>query len=214
MKPILVRHGIRQKRTRPGWIHDYKVLTYRQFGPSAVHVDTEKYQAGANPIWNHLKVNPEQSRSMLVEYYGVVNAFPGCDKADAVAHSNGCNVTIGGIQLAAEQGQKFGTVILIGGAIHSDIEKSGVLQLVESGAVEKFIAYVSPDDRVIRRLEDIPYFYGSLGSKGFHHKGKLLTHHPRIKNRFFRGFRHSEYFTPENISNTTNKINSDIGLIQ
>lgn len=212
MIPILVRHGIRTKRTRSGWIHDYKTLTYREYGAAAVHVDTEKYSAGINPIWNHLKVNPEQARSMLVEYFSVVNSFPNCAKANVVAHSNGTNVTLEFLKLAGEAGQKFNTVVLVGAAIHSDVEKSGVAQLIHDGVVEKFVAYVSRDDKVIRRLEDVPFFYGSLGSKGFQTDGRLITTNKRIITRDFSGYGHSDYFTPENIKATTDLINSDFGL--
>jgi len=212
MIPILVRHGIRQKRTRSSWIHDYKVRTYREFGPAAVHVDTEKYRAGLNFLDNHIRVNPTQARSMLVEYFSVVNSFPGHKPAHCVSHSNGTNVTIEFLKLAAAQGQRFGTVILIGSAIHSDVDKSGVAELVQSGVVEMFYAYVSPEDKVIRRLENFPGFYGSLGSKGFHRDGKLYLADPRIRTRTFTGYGHNDYFSRSRVATTIDWINSDLGI--
>lgn len=210
MTPILVRHGIRTKRTRAAWIHEYKEITYRRYG-SAVHIDTEKYKAGVNSIWNHLVVNPMQARSMLVEYETIINAFPGADKACAVAHSNGTNVTMSFLRLAEKQSYKFGTIVLIGSAIHSDIERSGVLELVQNGTVEKFVCYVSSNDRVVRCLESIPFFYGSLGAKGFQQNGQAVSH-PRIITRTFENFGHGTYFTRENIVDTTAQINADFGL--
>lgn len=211
MTPILVRHGIKTKRTRSSWIHDYKALTYRKYGPCDINIDTEKYKAGINFLDNHLRINPAQARSMLVEYRGVSQSFPSHKKACIVAHSNGTNVTLGFLKLAEANGLQFGTVVLIGAAIHSDIEKSGVLSLLRCGTVEKFVAYVSPDDRVIRKLENFPGFYGSLGSKGFHYQGSSISTSSLVT-REFTGYAHSEYFTHENIINTTKQINKDFGL--
>jgi len=98
-------------------------------------------------------------------------------------------------------------------AVESDVEKSGLADLIGGGHLGRAVAYSSPDDGVIRReLEWIPGFYGSLGSKGFHRDGKstglrIEGYQPigdgsewgaekfRYITRWFPGFGHGDYFS-------------------
>ena len=210
MQSVFIIHGIRTKATRRIWIQMLRIWLYIKYG-MALYIITEKYKAGPFSVRNHLSVNPYQAASLFEECEIALEMFGEGVGLNFVSHSNGTNVTLGALKLLAEQGIPVRNVVLIGSAINSDVERSGILELVNSGAVQKVTCFVSEKDRVVGWLEKIPFFYGSLGAKGFRKNGNPFETN-RIRTIRFEKYGHSDYFESENIDNTFELIDRELDL--
>lgn len=224
---ILLIHGIRTKRTSASWPKHFS-----GYVSGLVDVITEAvyYEAAPLPIWNTLVKNPRLAKDLesrvvtrlLYDHHPL--------KVSIVAHSNGGCVAPLLMRRLAASGIRTETVILTGAANDSDVESSGLEELVADGMLRRAIAYSSPDDGVTRPwLEWIPGFYGALGSRGFHRAGKPTglrvegyqpltaggewgaTKH-RFVTRWFPAYGHGEYYDANVRRRTFNCILEDLGL--
>lgn len=223
---IILIHGIRTKRTSASWPKHFAGAVA---GLPGVSTEAIYYPAGPFPIWNNLVKNPRLAKD-LVSRVETRLLYDAGTKVHFVAHSNGGPIAVLAIQRLAALGIRTETAILTGAANDSDVESSGLADLVGSGWLRRAFAYCSPDDAVTRPwLEWIPGFYGALGSLGFRRDGKATglqiqryqsrcqgnewgTRKHRFITRWFPGFTHGEYFDADERRRSFDCIIEDLGL--
>ena len=202
---ILAINGIRTPTRLASWpkrLIPYLESRFRCTG------ETHLYETGPIPPWNLWVKNPRIAATLgnaIEERMEEIGIHP----LHIVAHSNGTNIALSVAKALAARGIRTETMILIGSALHSDVEKNGLDNLVAAGHLRRAVAYCSPDDMIVRRLQSIPGFYGSLGSLGFERAGystglRVAGYQPigsewgadrwRFVTRWFPGYGHSEYF--------------------
>lgn len=208
-----------------------------------VAVETESYRAGAVPPWNILVKNPIYARAYanrIAEFSAAyeVSRFPSTANAELrklyslrfhlLAHSNGTNIAVGAVKRLAKLGIRVETLILVGSAVHSDVERNGLAELIGGDHLRRVIAYCGESDKVIRHLQSFPGFYGSLGTRGFERDGRRtglqvegfqpLTEkdwgHDRHRfiTRTFPGFTHSQWMSPEHREEAFQSFARDMAL--
>lgn len=220
---ILLINGIRTPTTSSSWP--------KRLGPyleSRFRCTTEAhyYETGPIPPWNLWITNPRIARVLgnsIEERMEEIGMHP----LHLVAHSNGTNIALSVANALARREIRVETMVLIGSAMHSDVEKNGLAALVTSGQVRRAVAYCSPDDHVVRRLQEVPGFYGSLGSRGFTRGSEATglrvegydplgdewgTDKWRYVTRWFPGYGHGEYFEGEKRAETFGCIAGDLAL--
>ena len=225
LAPHLVAiHGIRTRITSASWPKRFLPYAEEQLGCTT---EAHYYEAGPIPPWNLWVTNPKVARGLAASIEARMQR--GLRPVHIVAHSNGTNIAVALARRLEKIGIRVHTLIVIGSALHADVEKSGLRELMLSGQVRRAIAYSSPDDRVIRRLEDIPGFYGSLGARGFERWGdsyglRVREYQPiapvgfsiegsqKFVTRWFPDFGHGEYFEPEHETATYTCIVRDLGV--
>lgn len=239
MNHLSLIHGIRTGLTDPNWTqHCQNFLELRM---DQVAIATESYTAGPIPPWNLWVTNPRYARA----YAGRIAAFHAehrLQRAEAelmglrlpplrvhlVAHSNGTNIAVGVVQRLAALEIHVETLILIGSALHSDVDASGLAWLIGANKLRKVIAYCGGRDRVVRSLQSIPGFYGSLGTRGLERDGRatglrVSEYQPltagdwgaerhRFVTRWFPDFTHSEWMDAEHRAETFRCLAGDMGL--
>lgn len=166
------------------------------------------YRTGPIAPWNFWVTNPRIARVLASSIESRMEEI-GIHPLHLVAHSNGTNIALALAAALWARKIRVETMILIGSALHSDVEKSGLARLIAEGGVRRAVAYCSADDMVVRRLQDVPGFYGSLGSRGFERDGQPTglivqgyqplglewgTDKHRYVTRMFTGYGHSDYF--------------------
>lgn len=199
---IIAIHGIRTRLTDPAW--PWRFSGHCQRRGIAAHIETEHYKAGPYPRVNQLFVNPRVAKALATRIM-LRREILGPAPIHIIAHSNGCPVAVNLAKRLAKSEIGVSTLILIGAAIHSDVKKSGLLELGRSGYIDKAVAYWSPDDGIIRPLQSLPGAYGSLGARGFEFGRDRFGYQangyepvpafPFYISRQFPGFGHSEYFS-------------------
>jgi pimeloyl-ACP methyl ester carboxylesterase len=221
---ILLLHGILTRRTSESWPKHFSgyVASLPDVATEAIY-----YEAGPIAWWNTLVRNPRLARDLA----GRVETRHRYEtrRVHLVAHSNGADIAVRAMRRLAEAGIRVETAILTGAAIESDIERSGLAALVGDGHLGRAIAYCSPSDGVVRRLEILPGGYGALGAKGFRRGGKpiglqldgyqTIADLPdwgmdrfRYVTRRFENFGHGEYFDPAERRRCFDAIISDLGI--
>jgi pimeloyl-ACP methyl ester carboxylesterase len=221
---IILINGIRTATDLDSWP--------KRLGPyleSKFRCTTEAHYYRTGPIapWNLWVVNPRIAKVLASSIESRMNEI-GIHPLHIVAHSNGTNIAIALAKELARRGIRVQTMVLIGSALHSDIEKNGLDDLVATGHLRRAVAYCSPDDIVVRRLQSVPGFYGSLGSKGFERAGLPIglrvaafqalgdewgTERWRYVTRWFMSFGHSQYFAEETRPKTFECIARDLQLM-
>jgi pimeloyl-ACP methyl ester carboxylesterase len=201
---FLAIHGINTDLVDAAW--PWRFAAYVDRCKLDAHVETEHYKAGPHPRLNTYLVNPRVAKA-LANRVLLRREILGAAPVHLIAHSNGADVAVRVAERLAKAKVRVETLILIGAAIHSDIEKSGLRSLSDHGFLGKAVAYYSPIDPVIRYLQTFPGAYGSLGARGFEHPAKQrvgfhvdgYTDAPPFADfvsRRFENFGHSEYFSP------------------
>lgn len=228
MHHVTILHGIHQGLTDPGWTAAF--ADELELRLDRVATDTEHYRASVFAPWNLWVKNPLYARHHAARIAGFVARRPDA-RIHLVAHSNGTNIAVEIAKRLARQEIAVSTLILVGSAVHSDVEVSGIADLVSRGWVQRVVAYCSDDDRIIRRLQSIPGFYGSLGTRGLELDGdpiglRLRYYEPiegrtpiewgrdryRYVTRWFSGYRHSQWFAPQHRAETFECFLDDMGL--
>lgn len=202
---ILAINGIRTPAAQASWpkrLIPFLESRYRCTGESYY------YETGPVPPWNLWVTNPRIAAVLgnaIEERMEEIGPHP----VHIVAHSNGSNIAVSLAKALAKRDIRTETMILIGAAIHSDVAKNGLADLIASGHLRRAVAYCSTDDMVVRCLQDVPGFYGSLGSRGFERGPtstglRVAAYQPlgvewgadrwRYVTRWFPGFGHSDYF--------------------
>lgn len=239
MNHISLIHGIRTGLTDPNWTQ--LCQNFLELRMAQVTVETESYPAGPFAPWNLWVTNPRYARA----YAGRIAAFHaehGLRRAECelmgfrtvplrvhlVAHSNGTNIAVEVVKRLAKAGTHVETLILVGSAIHSEVERSGLALLIGANKVRRVIAYCGGRDGVIRSLQSIPGFYGSLGTRGFERDGRptglrVAGYQPltegdwgherhRFVTRWFPDFTHSEWMDEEHREETFRSFARDMEL--
>lgn len=212
MKLVFASHGINEKLTNAGWVHSYKAQTYSRY--DNIHVEIDRYKAGATPLRNHLFINPRQAKSLVVDVLNMLSVYPD-SKLNFVAHSNGCNVQRKAFIALDKLGVKINNFVWVGGAVNSDVDRNSLLELHENGFYNHGYCYVSKGD-IIRHLEFTPFFYGGLAGKGFRQDGKPFES-DYLTTRWFetstgKPFSHGEYYHHVNLETTIQQINLDLEI--
>lgn len=225
MHLVTLIHGIRTGLTSRSWPQHLGAWLVKT---PDVHVETVYYEAGPLPVWNTMVKNPKLARALAGRVESWREYHPGLTHS-IVAHSNGTDIAVRLMRELVQRGIPTETAILTGAAIHSDVEKSGVAELIRSGHLDRAIAYSSPMDTVVRHLQKLPGFYGSLGARGFERAGErtglwIEGWQPlaarevfpdgrfRLVTRWFEGFSHGQYFDPGLRRIAFATIASDLGI--
>lgn len=225
--------GILDPAASPGW--DQTVADYAA-ARGGMRVLREKRRVYPLPHWNHYVTNPRTAkllaRGVLQSIATMAEAGASYSRIVIIAHSNGTNIAVMLMARLAAAGVRVDGVGLIGSALHSDVERSGLLPLVEAGHLGRVVAWCSSADFVIRNRQSWPGPYGSLGSRGLQHRvrnrstGRLelraygaVLHGPEAASidypfvtRWFAGYSHSEWTRPHRIRETFELALGDLGL--
>lgn len=184
------------------------------------------YRTGPVAPWNFWVTNPRIARVLASSIESRMEEI-GIHPLHLVAHSNGTNIALSLAAALWARKIRVETMVLIGSALHSDVSVNGLGDLMAGGAVRRAVAYCSPDDMVVRRLQAIPGFYGSLGARGFERDGKATgllvdgyqplglewgTDKHRYVSRTFAGYGHSDYFADEHRAATFACVARDLRL--
>ena len=183
----VLTHGIMNKTTDPSWPDHFDAyLLDRHPGVKSIK---QRYAAGPFPLWNVLWKNPSHAASLVEEIQVLMNPH---DRICFVGHSNGTDVNLRAVKMLAGVGIKTDVMVLIGSVVGSDVQRSGILPLIESGALRKAVAYCSPLDSAV----GLPLIgvYGRLGKTGFQWGGQDFAT-SSIFTRWFPGYEHSTYFS-------------------
>lgn len=225
MHLVTLIHGIRTGLTSRSW--PQHLAAYLAPMPG-VSTEAVYYEAGPLPVWNTVFKNPKLARALAGRILTRRDYDPTL-RHSIVAHSNGTHIATLLMKELAADGLRTDTAILTGAAIHSEPEKNGLADLVRSNHLGRAIAYSSDGDGVVRHLQKIPGFYGSLGARGFERAGDrcglwIEGWQPlaardvfpdgrfRIVTRWFPGFSHGQYFDPAQRRVSMPTIAMDLGL--
>ncbi|HRQ87339.1 MAG TPA: hypothetical protein PLA50_00970 [Bacteroidia bacterium] len=220
---VVAINGIRTPTTADSW--PKRLIPHLE---SRWHCTGEAhyYRTGPIPPVNLWFVNPRIARVLASAIEARMEEI-GIHPLHLVAHSNGTNIAVSLASALARRQIRVETMLLIGSALHSDVERNGLGELVAGGHVRRAIAYCSPDDLVVRRLQNFPGFYGSLGARGFERDGQATglrvertqplgdewgSDRIRYVTRLFPGMGHSGYFEPGQREETFACIASDLRL--
>jgi pimeloyl-ACP methyl ester carboxylesterase len=218
-------HGIMTRRTSVSWP---KHFTGYLANLSGISTDALYYEASPLSWYNTMMKNPRLARELLTRTETRLHYAAERPRLHIVAHSNGADIAIRTMQRRAKAGIRTETAILTGAAIHSDVSRNGLVDLIENGWLGRAIAYSSPNDIVVRRLELIPGGYGSLGARGFRRGGaetglRVEAYQPieeggwgaskhRFITRVFPGFGHGKYFDADQRLKCFECILADCGV--
>lgn len=215
-RPLLVAvHGILSGIKSPAWTSD---LAHWLWGRgSSFTVLQRHYIAGPFPWWNVFFKNRYLARHLARELRPF--AEDGAE-LNFVAHSNGADIVLKAIRILARAGLKTNAAILVSGAVSSNVHRSGVLRLVESGHLGCAIAYCSEVDGVLNFPAILQWPYGRLGRLGWRCHGKPFPERcphyaglgSRILCRWFAGG-HNGYFAPDLREKTFAQILEDLNRI-
>lgn len=182
-------HGILTRETIASW-PDYFDKWMWDNRP-AFHVIKKEYPAGPVPMWNVWVYNKLLAAGLFAE----LEIFSSEMKIAFCAHSNGADITLKTIHRLAAKKIPVRCAILTGGAVEADVQKNGILKLIESGLLGRAVAYSSPGDHAV--CSPIIWPYGRLGYTGFTKNGKPFTDHPQVITRWYPDCDHGRYFSAE-----------------
>ena len=225
MHLVSLIHGIRTGLTSRSWPQSLGPYLMQVDG---VHTEAVYYEAGPLPLWNTIIKNPRIARALANRIEAQREWHPELVHS-IVAHSNGTDIAIRLMRELVSRGIRTRTAILTGAAIHSDVDKNGLAELIRNGHLGRAIAYSSPADTVVRHLQRIPGFYGSLGARGFEREKQrtglwVEGWQPlesrevfpggrfRLVTRWFPGFSHGQYFDPAERRIAWRTIASDLDV--
>jgi len=196
---IVAIHGILTRTTSPSWPDHLDAFL------TDCKVERRDYFAGPFPIfetflWNRIRARELADEVCLLDPKMTVHF---------VGHSNGCDIALKTIKILASRGRHVYTMILTGSVSDPDVEKSGVMQLIESGALGRAYAYCG--DRDLPLALPLKWPYKDLGRRGW-----MRANEPyeelRIRTRMFAGYGHGDYFVPRNRRATFTMMRADMCL--
>lgn len=220
---IVAINGIRTPTTEDSWP---KRLVPALEASHLCTGEAHYYRTGPFAPWNFWVTNPRIAKVLASSIEARMEQI-GIHPLHIVAHSNGTNIAVELAYALWKRKIRVETMVLIGSALHSDVSASGLGDLIAGGAVRRAVAYISPDDLVVRRLQAIPGFYGSLGARGFERDGmqtglQVQGYQPlglewgtdkyRYVTRTFDGYGHSDYFAEEHRAATFACVARDLRL--
>lgn len=223
MKTLLILNGILTPAHAHGWgVHAENY--FRNEAPG-IRVLYRHYWAGPIPMWTHWVVNPREVRH-LVHRLGPL-AGNEDNSLLVLAHSNGTNIAVPTMRELAKLGLRTEAAILMGSALPSRVDRSGLLDLANAGHLGRAFAYCDPKDRIAsHRREWVPFWWGGLGALGFLDENRnrfgleLPNYAPmppdssaRFVTRMFEGLGHNGYTaSPATRAEIFNLAKADFGL--
>ncbi len=222
MKFVAAIHGILTRRTDPAW--PWLLQAHAVRGRLPMVVQAEHYWAGPFPRLNTWFVNPRLARAFAKRLALLGNdGGPDDVPVSVVGHSNGANIAVDLAWELRDRGQPVDELVLVAGAVECDVAESGLLELVDCGAVGRVVAYCSQHDKVVRPLELFRGGYGSLGACGLTLRGEPVGEHVDADDggaadggafvtRWFPRYGHSDYFEDGRAGHTFGLLAEDLGL--
>lgn len=242
---VTIIHGIHQGLTRADWTHRFG--NHLELRLPRVAIETESYRATAIAPWNLWVTNPIYARAHAARVATFREAWMAERGADAglfvggraqgssrlkvavVAHSNGGDIAVRQVKRHAQMGIHTDVLIVTGSAGQSDVDRSGLRDLVRAGHLGRAVAYCSEVDRVIGWTRRMPGLYGGLGVQGWRHEGasyglRVEGYQPiddgvtwgrdryRFVTRWFPKFSHGEWFAPAHREETFRCFTEDLGI--
>lgn len=205
--PLVVAiHGILTNTTARSWVDRFDEWAWSR--DPAVRVLKKEYWGGPIPAINVWWRNRNLAKSLTAEILGFARL--GACPIHIVAHSNGCDVALKVAHRLSGIGVRLGSMILIGAACESCVVRSGVFALVSGGGIGRALAYSSKDDEALKSRLIWPY--GRLGRTGWQIHGDMGFRDAKIFTRWHTPFRHGDYFAPEYIETTFERVWQDCGL--
>lgn len=211
--------GIRDQLVNPTWPWKFSAEV-RRYGIDA-DVDATHYKAGPFPRLNKFLVNPPVAKAIANRIL-LRREIIGPGPIHLLGHSNGGVVALDVCKRLARAGVVVDTLVAVGAAFDSDIEKSGLMHLVDKGHLLKVVAYASSSDVVIKHLQTFPGAYGSVGARGLtwnkQRTGAEIRgydHAPAFGDyitRRFDGFSHSQYWADPWREETFRTALTDMGF--
>ena len=138
-----------------------------------------------------------------------------------VSHSNGTDIALKAVKALAARGIPTKTLIVIGSVLKPDIAKNGVMDLLESGDLERAVCYCSASDTVLR-FGRWSAGYSDLGRRGWLLQGEDVNGIPLFApscrsrmecfSRRFQDYGHGTYFADAHRDATFAMIREDMGL--
>lgn len=226
MKLVNVIQGIldRRGRRRPSWPWEFKAWA----GVEGLRVicEAEHYKALPLPRINTWWRNPFLAKEYVnrLLMYNEHPDEPGKQRfpISLVGHSNGADIALRMAKRFAAAGQTVDELVLIGAAVESDLVKSGIDGLLNSGRLKRVFAYWNPSDLVTRYLEVFRGGYGAMGGVGLMRGDReagvsvafdaQVDPGARVVNRRWDDFGHNGYFDAENIERVFRCLAKDLGL--
>lgn len=211
-------HGINTKATDPSW--PWRLQAHHVREGMSVVTQADHYRAYAMPWWNTHVINPKQGKAAARKLELLKDVFPDVPISMA-CHSNGVGVGVHAAKALIKLGYDVDTLVLIAGALDSDVVQSGLLPLVRKGNINRVVSYSSPKDRVIKPLRFWPGDYGDLGVAGFKRDGRKTGETLSSEDSAYPGkgfftrwfpYSHSEYFHNGKARHTFNLIDRDMGI--
>ena len=230
-QPLVVAiHGILTGQTNASWPDRLDAAW-----SDSVKVLKKEYRAGPLPLFNTYVENRRLAKALCSELVLFRDR-----ELYFVSHSNGTDVALKTIKLLTGCGIKTAGAVFIGSVLDPDIQRSGIRELVDSGMLERAVAWSSEDDQVIRRAAGFSWYasrilsfgllcgYGRLGSDGFQLAGQPTGFSARVlggkitvpdfafttgvATRWWNGFGHSTYFEPDHLKTTFQWMANDLRL--
>lgn len=215
-RPVLVLiHGILSGMTAPSWVDRFEQWLWKS--SAQFEVIKRHYAAGPFPMWNVWVKNWWIAARLAddLESYAQDGA-----ELHFVTHSNGADIALKVIRILATRGYKTTTAIFVGAAISVDIGKNRLYELHQSAMLERCFAYCSREDLALRWRVTWPY--GHLGRLGFRFGGvddgywNLRVAREQDERgggfftRWFPGYGHTGYWSPEHELSTFQQIRDDL----
>jgi hypothetical protein len=166
-------HGIFGGVTRRMWLVDFaRHLAWAQIERESqgARLLMREYKAGPFPLWNRLVKNPMVARSYVRDILRELDAWRSKGREPRLhflTHSNGACIAAMTMDMLAAEGVRTESALMIAAALDSRPERSGLLELHQSGFLGRAIAWWSEADRIIAPLQRRPGPYGSLGARGW-----------------------------------------------
>lgn len=198
---IVAIHGILTLETPASWHQRFKQFAWREH--PEIEVFHREYFAGFIPAWNVFFRNKRHAAALAAALVPYLKAGA---EVSFVTHSNGADIGVKTIAALASAGFKTRALVAIGAAIQSDVEKSGIAQLLDAGSLGRAIAYCSTSDGALKLKAKWPY--GDLGRRGFTLNGTTY-YSIETQTRWFAGYGHSDYFAPDLAEATFRQVIAD-----
>lgn len=221
---LVAIHGILTSQTDASWVDRLDAWALDHAPDIRVH--PEEYSAGPFPRFNTWFKDPALARGLAYEIDLCYQEVPDL-RLWFVAHSNGCIIAIKTLQiLTHHMGHAVEGAILVGGACDSDVNRSGVFDLVHPpgslpARLSQCVCWHNHGDLAVPcrearpgalgRLRGVFYRwlaapYGGLGHEGFtHHRAPWKS--TRISNEPWPDSTgHSGYWSSEQRETTFERI--------
>ena len=198
---VVAIHGILTSTTDKSWPDDLNEFLLD------CKVERRDYFAGPLSVVNVFIRNGIHARALARELEPLSRSLP----LHFVGHSNGTDIALKTIKILASRGVRVETAIFTGSVLDPDVEKSGILKLIESRMLGRAYAYCSGADLPLRIPWLLKWPYKDLGVCGWKREGQPYEE-IRIRTRQYPKYGHGGYFSTENREHVFNQMRLDMAL--